>query len=256
MRDTAGHVEAGIAVRHADAAAPARLAGHHKRREVIPSSGRRQDLHSHGPRIGAQRPLWPSRPGPTTTEAFAGAPRFILIDRAQVIVRRRRVCRYWRAEGPGPDLPAAHRPFERAGAELPATAHDHRRAGTRSVSSTPASSSALTAGYSAAAKPARTASLSAVMLSQSCTTRSSSPLQRTFPASQSQWPITASGSLARSRSRPRRPASSIHAGPADLVEVDVSFLGDTATARPRRGSRPPMTAPGRAGVRRPGVGLA
>ena len=52
VRDTAGHVEAGIAVRHADASACAWLARHHKRREILPSPSRRQHLDSHAPRIG------------------------------------------------------------------------------------------------------------------------------------------------------------------------------------------------------------
>ena len=52
VRDTAGHVEAGIAVRHADASAAAWLARHHERREVIPLPGGRQHLDFHVPRIG------------------------------------------------------------------------------------------------------------------------------------------------------------------------------------------------------------
>jgi hypothetical protein len=89
----------------------------------------------------------------------------------------------------------------------------------RSVSSTVASSSALTVEYNAAAKPTRTASLSAVMLSQSCTTSSAScgRFQHVKPqlransaelasgtserlASRSQWALLAS----RQRRRPTR----------------------------------------------------
>jgi len=55
MRDAARHVKAGISVHHADASARARLARHHERREVIPPPGRRQDLDTHAPRIGAGR---------------------------------------------------------------------------------------------------------------------------------------------------------------------------------------------------------
>ena len=47
VRDPAGHVEAGIAVRHAHASACAWLARHHKRREVIPLPCRRQHLDPH-----------------------------------------------------------------------------------------------------------------------------------------------------------------------------------------------------------------
>lgn len=61
---------------------------------------------------------------------------------------------------------------------------------TVGMSSTAASSSAVTVENSADAKPTRTASLSTITLSQSCTTSSSSPFQHRFPASQSQWPIT------------------------------------------------------------------
>src|SRR5215813_6120631 len=67
VRDTAGHIEAGIAVRHADASASAWLARDHERREVLPSPGRRQHLDSHAPRIG------PVEPGPGI--GLAGSPR-------------------------------------------------------------------------------------------------------------------------------------------------------------------------------------
>jgi NAD(P)-dependent dehydrogenase (short-subunit alcohol dehydrogenase family) len=62
MRDTARHVEAGIAVHHADASARARLARHHERREVVPPPGRRQHLDPHAPRIGGERRPVPVAP--------------------------------------------------------------------------------------------------------------------------------------------------------------------------------------------------